>query len=150
MTDLRSELLDLLQKAYALASGQEKCLRRIQDALAVDLLPASAIDTFLTQTIDEQQSLRECLRRICDDAEASRTENSVLADMRYGREANPMQEVRRDLVDVGEFIHEGVDVYRAIAAASEASGFFETKLVCERILSQKGSMALWWSAHAPS
>jgi len=151
MTDQRQDLLHLLQDAYALAQNVEQSLRQFSDRHASHAELASPIKVCLTQTLEQQRLLGECVRRIEDGSrQISHSTEADLAAMQPAPADESADDVRHDLAHMRALILREIDLYSSGIAAAESSGFFETRLVCEAILSQKSSMAAWLSERASS
>jgi ferritin-like metal-binding protein YciE len=141
MIDQRQDLLNLLRDAYALAQNVEQLLRQFYDRLAGRAMPVSAIEACLQQSLDQQRLLGECLRRIEGDGQVPRSNNVLPAAVQQSEEDQSTDDAHDDLSRVRALILQEMDVCSSCIAAAESSGFFETKLACERILSQKSAMA---------
>jgi ferritin-like metal-binding protein YciE len=150
MSDQRQELLRLLQRAYALAQNVEPLLRRFSDRHATHVGLAAAMDAFLTQTLDQQRVLRECLQRIEDGEHTPRllANGGLAANLRPAGQSG--DDALRDLAHVRALILEEIDLYHSGILIAESSGFFETRFVCEGILTQKSLMSEWLSLHTPA
>jgi len=111
---------------------------------------AITIGECLKQSLDQQLLVRDCFRRIQGGEPIDR-----LADVFDAAECRPLSTDQRDevvgdeLAGVRALIRKEIDIYSSCIATSESSGFFETKLVCERILSQKFALASWLSRGNP-
>ena len=150
MTDQRQDLLCLLQSAYALAQGVEQLLRRFSYRHARCVGLATPINAFLTQTLDEQRMLRECLQRIEDGEHTPRLlANAGFAAIQQPRDQSE-DDALHELAQVRALIFEEIDLYHSGIATAESSGFFETRFVCEGILMQKSLMTEWLSLHTLS
>ena len=150
MTDQRQDLLCLLQSAYASAQGLEQLLRRFSYRHARHVGLATPIAAFLTQTLDEQRMLGECLQRIEDGEHTPR----LLANAGFAAIQQPGDQSEDDaphqLAHVHALILEQIDLYHCGIATAESCGFFETRFVCEGILTQKSLMTEWLSLHTSS
>ena len=150
MTDQRQELLRLLQRAYALAQAVELLLGCFSDRHAKRVGFATAIDAFLTCTLDQQRVLRECLLRI----EGGERAPGLSAHEGIATVTIPAVQSQDDalhfLAHVRALILEEIDLYHSGIAIAECSGFFETRFVCEGILTQKSLMKEWLSLHMPA
>lgn len=60
------------------------------------------------------------------------------------RPENPSAEnLLPELSNLRAYILHEIDLYSSVIITAEASGFFETKFVCEGVMSDKSSMAAW-------
>ncbi|MPW21565.1 hypothetical protein GCT13_33020 [Paraburkholderia sp. CNPSo 3157] len=78
------------------------------------------------------------MRRI-DDGRIQRSTIAGFAVMQQ-QSADSADDEFRDLVHVRALILAEIDLYGLGIATAESGGFFETRLICEGILSQKSSM----------
>jgi ferritin-like metal-binding protein YciE len=150
MSDQRQDLLQLLQDAYASAQNVERLLRQFSDRHASHAELASPINACLTQTLDQQRLLGECLRRIEDGSHVAHLATADFTALQQAPADQSADDVAHDLARVRALILSEMDLYASGIATAESSGFFETRLVCEEILSQKSSMAAWLSERASS
>lgn len=150
MKEQRQNLLCVLQNAYVLAQNVEQLLRRFGDQHARHVRLATPVQSFLAQTIDEQRVLCECLHRIDDFKQTPRSfakEGDVSSREPAGQSED---DALQDLDHLHALILEGIDLYHSGIETAESSGFFETRFVCEGILTQKSLMTEWLSLHTPS
>lgn len=146
MTGQRQDLLDLLGEAYVLAQNMEHLLTGLRGRHAVSPALAFTIGECLKQSLDQQLLLNDCFSRIQGAEQGLR-----LADMPVPANCGPQsadQErdgVGDELDGVRALIRKEIDIYSRCIATSESSGFFETKLACEGVLSQKLALASWLS-----
>ncbi|CAB3759689.1 DUF892 family protein [Paraburkholderia solisilvae] len=146
MTDQRQDLLHLLGDAYALARKVERLLERFGNRHVRHAALASTIDACLKQTLDQQRLLVDCMHRIEGEGHISRLGNANLpADMQPAQSDRPGDDEPDELASVRALTLQEIDIYTSCIATAESSGFFETKLACEGILSQKFALVAWLS-----
>ncbi len=94
--------------------------------------------------------LRECLHRIEDGEHTPRllANGGVTEIQRPSGQSE--DDALRDLSHVRALVLAEIDLYHSGIATAEASGFFETRFVCEGILTQKALMTEWLSLDMPS
>ncbi|MEP9327144.1 hypothetical protein PPMP20_29015 [Paraburkholderia phymatum] len=111
---------------------------------------ATAIDAFLSRTLDQQWVLLEWLHRIEDDEHAPRlsANGGIVAIPRSAIQSE--NNALHDLAHVRALILEEIDLHHSGIAIVKSSGLFETKFVCEVILTQKSLMSEWLSLHKPA
>jgi hypothetical protein len=94
--------------------------------------------------------LCECLHRIDDFKQTPRSiENEGRVSIRQSA-GQSEDDALQDLDHLHALILEGIDLYHSGIETAESSGFFETRFVCEGILTQKSLMTEWLSLHTPS
>jgi ferritin-like metal-binding protein YciE len=148
MSDRRQDLLCVLQSAYALGQSVEQVLRRASNRRARRVGPVTSIDALLAQTLDQQRMLRECLKRI-DDGEPT-SKRSTAGSAAVARPAGQSEnDLLHDLAEVRALTVQEIELYHSGIAAAESSGFFETRFVCEGILTQKSLMIEWLARQTP-
>lgn len=139
----RNDLLDQLREARSLGQETEQRLRRVlaQEVPAPDP-QRPGMETLLAQTIEHQQLLGQSVMRIEDTRTASHNDMPDAAAQASFEAADDERQspVLRDLRDA---ILREVDLYAELIETAEATGFYETKWVCEGILSQKSSTIEW-------
>lgn len=144
MTNQRQDLLHVLREAYALAQNVERLLRQFSDRHAGHAELIDPVKSCLAQTLEQQELLAACVRRIDGAGQISHS-TSVDADTFSQATA---EQPAHDLAHVRTLVLREIDLYASGIETAESSGFFETRLVCEAILLQKSSMAAWLSEHA--
>jgi hypothetical protein len=108
------------------------------------------IESFLTQTLDQQRLLLECISRIGDGEVSSGSLKGSFTVMHHCASDQPVYDVLHDLALARTLTLEDIELYSSVIESAESGGFFETRHVCEGLLSQKSSMADWLSLHALS
>ncbi|NIE82587.1 MULTISPECIES: hypothetical protein [unclassified Burkholderia] len=139
----RNDLLHLLREAHASGEGMERRLRHLlaQDSHAAG---GQAMQTLLAQTIEQQGLLSAAVSRI-EDTQASTLPGSPDTSASPAH-VNPGAANAQDthaLLDLREDMLREVELYAELIETAESTGFFETKFVCEGILSRKSATIEW-------
>lgn len=146
MSDQRQDLLHLLSDAYALARKAEHLLERYGNRHVNRAALAGPIQACLKQTLDQQRLLIDCMHRIEGEGHISRLGNGNLpVDIQPSPPGQPSDDESDELAGVRTLTLQEIDIYTSCIATAESSGFFETRLACEGILSQKFALAAWLS-----
>lgn len=142
MSDGRQELLCLLRDAYMCGQRAAQLLTLFLERHRDGGQVSAAIETFLAKTVEHQRLLTECLSRIEERAEVPQPDEMICsAGQRL--ENPPAENLLHELSNLRACILREIDLYSSVIATAEASGFFETRFVCERVRSDKSSMAAW-------
>lgn len=145
MANERQNLMILLQSADAIERDVERLLRQIHACPVPDPPLATRISGCLEETIRHRDSISHCIGRIDGDENNPQVQvQNQPASAETGIEES-QGSLDANLAKLYQEANRGVAFYTSVIAAAEAGGFFETKLVCEAILSQKSSMANWLS-----
>ncbi|WP_133646423.1 DUF892 family protein [Paraburkholderia flava] len=148
MADPRQDLLHVLRRAYALAQDVERSLKQFSDRHAGQAALAGPVTACLTQTLDQQRMLAECLRRIDNGTPlppSSQADSTAVRPLSADRSNQSTDDAVHELTRIHVLVLQEIDVYSSGIATAESGGFFETRLVCEGILLQKSTMAAWLS-----
>ena len=150
MTDPRDDLLRALRDAYAMERHAESLLKS-QVARSTPYAEINArIEAHLTETQANQESLTSCLERInASDPIPQTVADGLGATIETGNVVQTTDEVVRNLASLYELKQQEIASYTLLIAIAEASGFFETKIVCEAIVLQQTAMADWLLEHLP-
>ena len=148
VTDQRQDLLRLLHHAHGSARKVGQLLKRLIGRHAVHDILAAPIESFLTQTLDQQRLLLECISRIGDGEVSSGSLKESFTVMHHCASDRPVYDVLHDVALARTLTLEDIDLYSSVIVTAESGGFFETRHVCEGILLEKSSMADWLSRTA--
>ena len=102
------------------------------------------MQTLLAQTIEQQGLLSAAVSRI-EDTQASTLPGSPDTSTSSAH-VNPGAANAQDthaLLDLREDMLREVELYAELIETAESTGFFETKFVCEGILSRKSATIEW-------
>ena len=145
MANERPYLMTLLQSADAIEQDAERLLRQIHMCSVADPPLATRISVCLEETIRHRDSISHCIGRIEGDENSPQVQTQNLpASVETGIEAS-QESLDASLTELYREANRGIAFYTSVVVAAEAGGFFETRLVCDAILSQKSSMANWLS-----
>jgi ferritin-like metal-binding protein YciE len=151
MSDLKDDLLRALRDTYA----TERCAEGLLRTYAAATIPYreinERIDADLMDALANQNSLAICIRRI----DGSHAPLQTLPDELPGlietdSIVQTQGDVAKELASLIAFKHREIASYTSLIAIAEASGFFETKSVCEAIVRQQIAMVDWFFAHVAS
>jgi ferritin-like metal-binding protein YciE len=151
MSDLKDDLLLALRDTYATERYAERRLR----TYAAGTIPYreinERINADLMDALANQNSLAICLRRI-DGSEAllQTLPDEPLGAIEAGGIAQTPGDVAEILVNLIALKRHAIASYTSLIAIAEASGFFETKSVCEAIVRQQIAMVDWLLADVTS
>lgn len=138
----RNDLLDQLREASSLGRETEQRLRHVLSQAPASDEQRSEMKNLLTQTIEQQRLLGQSVMRIEDTG-------TPAGDAVPEAPATPAGPAAGDdrqspsLIELRDALLREVDFYADLIATAEITGFFETKWVCEGILSQKSSTVAW-------
>lgn len=149
MSTQRQELLCLLRDAYMGEQGAAGLLIAFLERHPQCGQISAAIETFLEQTLEHQRLLAECLGRIEEQSEVQEPQRSVCSTI-HRLEDPPEDDVPRELAHLLACILQEIELYSSVIDTAEASGFFETRSVCEGVQSDKSSMATWLEVRTSS
>ncbi|MEX3630182.1 MAG: hypothetical protein VB138_12660 [Burkholderia sp.] len=140
MSPNRNDLLDQLREARSLGRETEQRLRHVLAQAPDPQRPG--METLLAQTIEHQKLLGQSVMRIEDTGTPSRSD---MPDAAAGQASPEAADGPRSpaLLDLRDAILREVDLYSELIETAEATGFYETKCVCEGILSRKSSTVEW-------
>ena len=94
--------------------------------------------------------MTSCLERInASDPIPQTVADGLGATIETGNVVQTTDEVVRNLASLYELKQQEIASYTLLIAIAEASGFFETKIVCEAIVLQQTAMADWLLEHLP-
>jgi ferritin-like metal-binding protein YciE len=142
MSQNRSDLLDGLHEARTRAGNTEQCLKQILVCASLPDEQLLRMESILDQTHEQQWLLGQCVRRINDVADSSDDAESDLP-VTVSRSSGADQHGATALCDLHRAVGEEIDIYADLIEAAEGAGLFETKWVCERILSKKTVVVDW-------
>ncbi|AJK49452.1 hypothetical protein [Burkholderia plantarii] len=138
----RDDLLHLLHAACASGAEMERRLRR----LLTHEPPAARsrkLEDLLAQTIEQQGLLRAAVNRIedtpppvHDSPDAATAPIPIDSGAHEAERAHALFHLREDMLREAE-------LYARLIETAESAGFFETRFVCEGILSQKSATVEW-------
>ncbi|WP_246794477.1 hypothetical protein [Burkholderia perseverans] len=139
----RDDLLRLLREACVSAAEMERRLRRllIHEPPAA---PSRKLETLLAETIEQQGLLRAAVSRIEDTPIPAMhgSPDTATAPISTGSGAGETQDARA-LLQLREDMLREAELYARLIETAESTGFFETKFVCEGILSRKSATFEW-------
>ncbi|MBJ9659354.1 MULTISPECIES: hypothetical protein [Burkholderia] len=138
----RSDLLHLLREAHASGEEMERRLRRllVQGSRAA---PGPEMQALLAQTIEQQGLLNAALSRIEDTQGTARQGSPDAATMPIPADTAANAQDTHALLDLRDDMLREVGLYAELIETAESTGFFETKFVCEGILSRKSATIEW-------
>jgi ferritin-like metal-binding protein YciE len=147
MGNEREALLVLLHRVLAMEREAELLLRKFHALPALDAELASHAAACLDETLEHRRLIGNCIKRI----EGKTDENDVssptpmpnLPTIRETDVAGPPASPDANLERLYQELTLEIASYTSVVAAAESAGFFETRLVCDSILSHKSSMANW-------
>ncbi|MBK5152853.1 DUF892 family protein [Burkholderia sp. R-69608] len=99
----------------------------------------------IAETIRHRDRISHCIGRIDGDENNRQVQMQNLPVSAETGIEESQESLDANLAKLRREANRGVAFYTSVVAAAEVGGFFETKLVCEAILSQKTSMANWLS-----
>ncbi len=138
----RNDLLDQLREARSLGRETEQRLRHVLSRALASDEQRPEMETLLTQTIEQQRLLGQSVMRIEDIGTPAGDAVSEIPAMPAGPAAGDDRQ-SPSLINLRDALLREVDFYADLIETAEATGFFETKWVCEGILSQKSSTIAW-------
>ncbi|QDQ81125.1 DUF892 family protein [Paraburkholderia megapolitana] len=123
----------------------ERLLRKLNTGPVHDTELASHIATSLRETLEHRMQMASCIERINgagneDDTQMSMEDIPAIPEARLGR---PPESERADLERLYDEITREIATQTSLVALAEAGGFFETRLICDAVLSQKSIAAAW-------
>ncbi|TDG03700.1 hypothetical protein E1N52_33520 [Paraburkholderia guartelaensis] len=136
----RENLIDLLRATRFAGQLPVRLLRRFSARQTNPDVQSEPVEAFLSTALVHQSLLSQCLLRI----------DGTTEPRRLSEDENPEEDNREDLTGLhvsGELIHlrssvlQQIELLSSVIDAAESTGFFETKLVCEGILTEKASLA---------
>jgi ferritin-like metal-binding protein YciE len=151
MSDLKDDLLRALRDAYATERHAERRLRTYAAGTVLYRYISERIDADLTDALANQKSLAICLKRIDGSDALLQTIPDDPGDaIETDSIAQTEENVAKDLASLIALKHSEIASYTSLIAIAEASGFFETKSVCEGVLRRHVAMADWLIGRIPS
>lgn len=147
MSPNRNDLLDQLREARSLGQETEQRLRHVLAQAPAPDPQRPGMETLLVRTIEHQKLLGQSVMRIEDTGTPNRSDMPDAAAGQSGPKA-PDGPRSPALLDLRNAIRREVDLYSDLIEIAEATGFYETKWVCEGILSEKSSTIEWLGAAA--
>ena len=149
MSNERVDLLFQLRRIYATEHDTELLLRKLNASPALGAELAVHTAACLEATLEHRRQIGNCIERIegKTDEGAARSPTLML-NLPVGS-ASDMGELPESLAAKIENLYREsireITSYTSLIATAESSGFFETRMTCESILSHKSSMARWLS-----
>jgi ferritin-like metal-binding protein YciE len=143
MSDLKDDLLQALRDVYATECYAERVLRTYAAGTTHYREINERIDADLMDALANQKSLAICIKRIDgNDALLQTLPHELSGAIETGSTETP-EHIAGDLASLIALKHREIESYTSLIEIAEASGFFETKSVCEVIVRQQAAMADW-------
>ncbi|MEI7294435.1 hypothetical protein WCQ02_20025 [Paraburkholderia tropica] len=136
----RENLIDLLRTTHFAGQLPVRLLRRFSAHQSNPGIQSEPVKAFLSTALVHQSLLSQCLSRIDGTSEPRRlSENENSGEENRGDIIG--LHVSGELIQLRSSVLQQIELLCSVIDAAESTGFFETKLVCEGILTEKASLA---------
>lgn len=145
MGNERRDLLSLLGSAHAIELDAERLLRKLNTGPVPDAELALHIATSLREALEHRMQMASCIARIngTGNEEGAQPFLGDIPAIPQARLGEPLESESADLERLYDEITREIATQTSLVALAEAGGFFETRLICDAVLSQKSITAAW-------
>lgn len=148
MNENRENLLCLLRESYSCEQDLANLLAGFPPYITDERDISARIRAFVMETFGHRALLLECLSRIEDTPKSPTLVQSKPLREQYD-ESTYSVDILNYSTRAWQIVLVSGSLLRSAAIEAEASGFFETGFVCEKILAEKSLMEAWLKEHLP-